>query len=353
MRRILTAPLMLLLAVVLGVAAGLPSGYFVLHPGGSYEVGSRLEIPVEQREEMGHLAFTAVLAGPGSWGEVVMTWLDPAAEVVPAEQLRPHGVSQQEVNELNARLINESKLVAAVVGLRAAGHDARITGEGARVVDVLAGMPAAGVLQAGDLIVAVDGRPTDTSIAVIQATRQRTVGDIVTLTIVRDGQRQEVRVGTRSAVDEPGRPVVGVAIATEGFDVVLPFPIEIDTGNVGGASAGLMFALGIFDAVTAGVLTRGHRVAGTGTISADGSVGPIGGAALKVVAAERDGADVFLVPRENYAEAQSVARSIRLVPVDRFEDAVAALCGVAPTDESADSPVPPVCTTPPFVTAAP
>ena len=351
MKRILTVPLMLLLAALLGAAVGLPSGHFILRPGGSYEVGTRLTIPAESRREMGELAFTAVSAGPGSWADVVMAWLDPAAETVPVEQIRPRGVSQREFSEVNRRLIDESKLVAAVVGLRAAGYDARTTGQGARVADVLVGMPAEGVLQAGDVIVAVDGQPTDTAVAVIEATRRHAVGDEVALTIVRDGQPQDVTVGTRSAIDEPGRPVVGVAIATEGFDAVLPFPVEIATDGVGGASAGLMFSLGVFDGVTDGVLTRGHSVAGTGTIAENGTVGPIGGAALKVVAADRDGADVFLVPRENYEEARSAASSVQVIPVDRFEDAVTALCGLAPTGDSADSPVPPPCTAPPFRTA--
>ena len=124
-------------------------------------------------------------------------------------------------------------------------------------------------------------------------------------------------------------------MSTAQFDVQLPFPVEIETTNVGGASAGLMFALGVLDGVTDGLLTRGYAVAGTGTIRADGDVGPIGGAAQKVVAAERAGAQVFLVPQENYAEARQAASTIRVAAVDRFADAVTYLCDLEPLPSAA------------------
>ena len=89
-------------------------------------------------------------------------------------------------------------------------------------------------------------------------------------------------------------------------------------------------ALGVLDAVTPGDLTRGHFVAGTGTIGVDGTVGPVSGAAEKVVAAERGGAEIFLVPRENYADALLWRTSVTVVPVDHFEDAVSYLCQLAP-----------------------
>ena len=98
----------------------------------------------------------------------------------------------------------------------------------------------------------------------------------------------------------------------------------------GGPSAGFMFALGILDSVTDGDLTRGYYVAGTGTIAQDGSVGAVGGAAEKALAAEQDGAQVFLVPRDDAAEAHRWVRNIQIVPIARFEDAIHALCALQP-----------------------
>src|SRR5438094_5986567 len=101
----------------------------------------------------------------------------------------------------------------------------------------------------------------------------------------------------------------------------MPFPVDIESDNVGGPSAGFMFALGLLDAVTDGDLTRGYYVAGTGTITQDGLVGPVGGASEKAVAAEQDGAQIFLVPSANFDDARRWTRTLRVVPVDRFEDA--------------------------------
>jgi PDZ domain-containing protein len=343
MKRILGFPLVVIAVVVSALVSAVPSGYYIIRPGGSYEIEPLLHVPDERRQEMGRLAFTAVQVQPASWADLAETRLFRNGDVVPAEEIRPPGVSEEEMIRINRQLIEESKLVAAVVGLQAAGFDARVTGQGAAVEAVLPGMPAAGVLRDGDIVIAADGYPVQTAPELVEIIRRHQVGDQVRLTIVRDGEQQEVVVGTRGSPSEPGRPAVGASVSTRLFDVDLPFEVTIDTKNVGGPSAGMMFALGILDAVTAGDLTRGHYVAGTGTISVDGSVGPIGGAAEKVVAAERDGAEVFLVPREDFAEAQTRAGSIRLVAVDQLGDALRALCGLEPAEHEASVPAP--CTT--------
>jgi PDZ domain-containing protein len=346
MKRILSLPFFLIVLALSYFLSSVPSGYYLLRPGGAYEIAPILELPPEQRQEIGRLAFTAVRAGRASWWQVADARVRGDAEVVPSDQIVPSGMTTEELNQRNQRLIEESKLVASVVGLRAAGLDARVTGQGAEVGGTLEGMPAEGLLQRGDVIVAVDGQPTDTAPAVVEAVRRHGVGDQVRFTVYRDGQELEVVVGTRSSPTEPGRPLVGVAVSTYELDATLPFPVSIDTGNVGGPSAGLMFSIAIFDAVTPGDLARGNFVAGTGTIAVDGTVGPIGGAAEKIVAAEQAGATVFLVPREDEPEARRGAHSIRVVPIVRFADAVQVLCSLEPQGNVPAAPLP-LCTNPP------
>jgi PDZ domain-containing protein len=330
------------IAVLVGILVFAPLGatspYSLITPGGTWDIGSRIRVPDEVKRPIGRMAFTAVFELEANWGEVARARVLGQAEIVPTTDIRPPGTTQQQVNETNRRLIDESKPVAAVVGLKAAGYDVEITGQGAEVQSVIQGMPAEGLLRVGDIIVAVDGEPTPTTNALIEKIRRHQVGDTVRLTVERDGQRQDFDVGTRNSPSEPGRPIVGVTISTYLFDVRIPFPVDIESDNVGGPSAGFMFALGVLDAVTDGDLTRGYFVAGTGTIAADGTVGPVGGAAEKALAAEHDGAQLFLVPKDNASDAQRWVRTIQVVPVERLDDAVRYLCGLEPRSTTLASP---------------
>jgi PDZ domain-containing protein len=331
-----------LVAVLVVAPLGAPSPYFLITPGGTYDISSRLRIPDEYRKPVGRMAFTAVYEQEANWGEVAHARVAGRAEIVPAVAIRPPGTTQEQVNETNKRLIDESKPVAAVVALRAAGYPVEITGQGARVESLIEGFPASNVLQVGDIIVAVDGQAIETTSSLIQAIARHHVGDLVTLTIRRGDETQTLDLGTKESPSEPGRPVVGVTVSTYLFDVRMPFQVDIESDNVGGPSAGFMFALGILDGVTDGDLTRGYFVAGTGTIAQDGTVGAVGGAAEKALAAEQDGAQLFLVPKDDAEEAHRWVRSVQVVPVERFEDAIHALCALPllPTAASPDLPSP-------------
>jgi PDZ domain-containing protein len=332
-----------LVGVLVVAPLGATSPYFLITPGGTYDIGSRIRVPDEYRRVMGHVAFTAVYEQEATWGDVMRAKIAGQAEVVPATDVRPPGTTQEQVNQTNKRLIDESKPIAAVVALRAAGYPVEVTGQGAAVESILPGMPAEGILQVGDVIVAVDGEPVDMTSTLIDRVRRRQVGDPVRLTINRDSQQQDVQVGTRGSPAEPGRPIVGVTISTYLFAVHMPFPVDIESDNVGGPSAGFMFALGILDAVTDGDLTRGYYVAGTGTIAADGTVGAVGGAAEKALAAEEDGAQLFLVPKDDYVEAMRWVKHVQVMPIERFEDAIRVLCGLDPLPSAASPELPTPC----------
>src|SRR5260370_12618290 len=161
MRDILSIALLVSILVVAPLGATSP--YFLITPGGAYDIGSRLRVPDEQRKPMGHMAFTAVYEQEANWGDVARARLAGQAEIVPAVDVRPPGTTQEQLNQTNKRLIDESKPVAAVVALRAAGFSVDITGQGAEVEGVLQGLPADGVLQVGDVIVPRDGHPSPTT----------------------------------------------------------------------------------------------------------------------------------------------------------------------------------------------
>ncbi|MFI2707486.1 S16 family serine protease, partial [Nocardioides sp. CER28] len=148
--------------------------------------------------------------------------------------------------------------------------------------------------------------------------RKASAGQALDFAVERDGKEQHVSV---TPAVQDGTPRIG---ATVGADYDFPFDVKINiSDDIGGPSAGLMFSLAIYDVLTPGSLTDGQPIAGTGEIEPDGSVGPIGGIQQKIAASDRDGAKLFLVPKDNCAEALGAAKGdVRLVKVTTMHDAV-------------------------------
>jgi PDZ domain-containing protein len=192
------------------------------------------------------------------------------------------------------------------------------------IVLVEKGAPAAKVLRTGDVIVAADGKKVNSVFALRAALAKHRPGDVVQITFVRDGKRRTVPIKTVADPEDSKRALVGVS-ARDNLKVNLPVNIKIDAGNVGGPSAGLAFALDILQELGRNV-THGHRIAATGEIALDGSVGPIGGVKQKTLGARKAGVDAFLVPAgENAQEARRYADGLRIIPVKNFPQALRAL----------------------------
>jgi PDZ domain-containing protein len=212
--------------------------------------------------------------------------------------------------------MDESKTVAKVVALRELGY--RVEPSAVVVRDVVRGTPAVGRLEAGDRILRVDGHAVASIDQVRSAITSHRTGERVAFLVARDDTRTSVEVRVAAA---DGQPRVGVELS-ERYDN-LPLKLTIETENIGGPSAGLMFALSIIDRLTAADLTGGRRIAGTGELSVDREVQPIGGIAEKLVAARRQGATIFLIPKDNCPDVHGrVPAGLRLVRVATLDDAL-------------------------------
>ena len=253
--------------------------------------------------------------------EALAGWLDPDTDVIPEEKVRGE-IPTDEFKRLNVEAMADSKTTAQVLALRHLGFPD--LGDGAEIIDVDPSLPAAPLLRPRDVIVDIDDRPVATSADMVAGLQARQAGDVVHLRIDRDGQTVELDAPLGRSED--GGPLLGVRLSTR---VKLPFEISIDSGKVVGPSAGLAYALELLDVLTPGELTGGVDVAATGDLQPDGTVGPIGGVAQKTVTVRRAGAEVFLVPRANLEEARSRAGdSLRVLPVESFDDALRALGGL-------------------------
>ena len=311
--------------VLLALAALVPLPLFVIAPGSAISVGERVELGRAPDPLSGELLLTTVrVFQPTSLG-VVEAWIADAHDVFRREEIVPEGVNEADFEAAQRDLFRESAEVAAAVGLRAAGEDVEISGEGALVGGLLPGSPAAGVLREGDVITAVDGTPVELASDLVTALASRSAGDEVLLTVSRDDTDLEFRVRL-DTVEGVTQPAIGVAVTTVGLDISLPFPVEVDQGRIGGPSAGLLIALTVYDLADPGDLAAGRSIAGTGTIDLDGDVGPVGGVDAKVLAAKEAGASVFLVPENELDLAREVAGDdIEVIPVATLEEAIAAL----------------------------
>ena len=246
--------------------------------------------------------------------------------------LRPNGsslvpappVSNAVEQQIGVQDMTESQKVAAVVALNYLGYKVKATTGGVTIVLVEKSAPAAKVLRTSDVIVAADGHKVS-SVANLRAVlAKHRPGDVVRITFVRDGKRMTVAIKTVADPQDSKRALVGVS-ARDNLTVKLPVKIKIDAGGVGGPSAGLAFALDIARELGSNV-THGHKIAATGEIALDGSVGPIGGVKQKTFGARAAGVDAFLVPAgENAREARRYADGLRIIPVKNFPQALRAL----------------------------
>ena len=246
--------------------------------------------------------------------------------------LRPNGsslvpappVSNAVEQQIGVQDMTESQKVAAVVALNYLGYNVKATTGGVTIVLVEKSAPAAKVLRTSDVIVAADGHKVS-SVANLRAVlAKHRPGDVVRITFVRDGKRMTVAIKTVADPQDSKRALVGVS-ARDNLTVKLPVKIKIDAGGVGGPSAGLAFALDIARELGRNV-THGHKIAATGEIALDGSVGPIGGVKQKTFGARAAGVDAFLVPAgENAREARRYADGLRIIPVKNFPQALRAL----------------------------
>jgi PDZ domain-containing protein len=293
---------LLVTAVLAGILMTMPTPYAIRTPGptedtlGAQEAGegqSATEVPLieisgaETFPASGELRLTtvSVYGGPGGdvlLGDVRWGWT--------SESIFPEPVSSEQQQELGQQQMLSSQESATVAALTELGYEVPTT---MTVVETSPGTGADGVVEPGDVIVSLDGEPTETYPELLALLDAVEPGADVVLGVERGGEPTDVTVTTGQG---NGRALLGVLIDPQ-YDFPVDVTIQID--DIGGPSAGTMFALGIIDLMTSADELDGAVVAGTGTMDVDGQVGPIGGIEQKMYGALRDGATWFLAPSDN------------------------------------------------------
>lgn len=308
--------LALVLAFVLSGTVWLP--LYSLGPGPAREVLPLIQVSGHpEYGSSGRFVMTSVRFRQLTALGALRAWLDPDQAVVPRSDLFTPGETRTEEHRRAISQMDQSKLDATSVVLSDLTGYPREHRPGALVEAVVPGCAADGELYPGDLIRAIDGQAIRGAAQASRLIESARSGSSLTFDIRAGGEHHLVDL-RRAPCGGKDEPLVGVSLISN-----FPFRVLIESGDVGGPSAGLMWALGLYDLLTPGDLTAGRTIAGTGQIGLDGTVYPIGGIEEKVVAADHAGASVFLVPADNIAAARAAGDDgIVLIPVSSFQDAV-------------------------------
>jgi len=321
-----------IVALVVLVCLVVPVPYVIVSPGPVFNTLGDIDgapiITIEGATTYptdGALDMTTVRERGGPYGpltvaEAVVAALGSSSLVVPTEVLFPPGATDEETRARGAVefLASQSNAVAAALG-----ELGQPVGESPIVASVDPAGSAGQTLRTGDVVRAVDGAPVDGVQAFIDRVRQTSPGSELALELEREGDTITVDVPVGASPDDPGQGQLGVSVRPL---FTAPFTIDFELSGIGGPSAGLIFALALVDELTPGQLTAGRQVAGTGTISPDGTVGAIGGVVQKMIGARRDGAELFLVPVANCeAVVGNEPEGLTVAAVENLDDAIEAM----------------------------
>lgn len=304
-------------------------GAVALKPGSARPTDDRVSVvDLEVFEPEGEILFTTVsIDDQVTIADWVRSGLDDAIELRSrADVFGSRSASEQ--RERNLQLMQASKDTAVIAALEHLGVMA-VVESGIGFNEVLDDGPAAGLLEVGEIIIALDDEVITGFDSLLAALDARAPGTEITLQLENNEtgalREQVMTLGVHPDAERNGG-FIGIAdVTVRAVDADLPFDVAIDSGSIGGPSAGLAFTLTLIDMLTPGELTGGNRVAVTGTISAAGDVGNVGGVAQKAAVAEAEGVAMFIVPKELVAAAESTTDDLRVVGVESLDDALAAL----------------------------
>lgn len=313
--------------------------YIIQKAGTAEDVGSMVKVNNPDVAEGSVLMLTTVRQLYPNWFMYVVARFNSEWDIYVEKDLHPNGESRADYNERQAIVMLSSQSNALQAAYKVAEIPYELDYQGVVINSVIKGMPAEGVLKVGDVIVEFDGKKISRSDEVFAWVEGKKVGDKVEIGYMRGEELLHTAIvmgdyallpNSKGVVEKGVEVHPGLGISPVDFaEIRAENPerqVTMDVEDIGGPSAGLIFTMEIYDQLTPGDLTKGYRIAGTGTISPDGTVGPIGGVQHKIVAAEHEDTDIFFVPNENAKDAIARAAELdidmKIVPVATVQDAL-------------------------------
>ena len=321
----------LVLAIILLIMSFIKLPFYITQPGMASELEPIIKVENGFDDEKGSFSLTTVRFGRANPLTYVWAKVNEFYYIHPLEDIKREDESDKDYMNRQLHMMEVSQEAAISVAYEKANKKVEYTFHGIYVDGVIKNMPAASKLEVGDRIYKVDSLEFQTAEEFIEYVAKKKEGEEVIITFERDGKRDEAKITLAAFPNQPDKIGLGISLVTDRQMDVEP-KIELQTEEIGGPSAGLMMSLEIYNQLTEGDLTKGYQIAGTGTINAEGIVGPIGGISQKIVAADKEGIDIFFAPNEkgdqasNYNEALETGKKIgtdmEIIPVDTFDEAI-------------------------------
>lgn len=314
-------------SLIIVVASIMPFGlmktdYYFMAPGPPYQWDITIE-GAKSYDYEGNLYQLTVRRDEANYFTYVWAKVDNSVDLYSREVILPKGVTPQELSEISMQNMKTSENIAIAVALNLLDYQIETEGDGVLVVGIMDDSPVVGKLLKEDLIISINNEVIKSTTEFISLLRTYEIGDMVSIGLIRNDKEMSIETKLIEHIEYENEPMVGFLASTPNQRFVFPISVDIDTGNVGGPSAGLMMALNVYNSLTEYDITKGIKVAGTGTIEIDGSVGPVGGVKQKVIAAKNAGSTLILVPTANFDDVQSyIDEDTSIVSVDTFNEAL-------------------------------
>jgi PDZ domain-containing protein len=328
-----------LIAIILfSVIYFFPLPYYIYKPGTAVELAPIITVENGYPEQGTFMLTTVRREGASIIGYGLAKW-DDYKDIVSKETILAHYKDEQEFYDRQIQVMQSSQESAILVAYELANLPVNVSNHGIMVVQTVDDMPARKYFEFGDIITRIDGLDLSTSEELVSYVQDKEMGESVEITFLRKAIESTVTIQLapfplsedEKAQDSAPRAGIGISTITDRKIEVDP-PVHINTNRIGGPSAGFMFALEIYNQLTEKDITKGYRIAGTGTINTDGIVGRIGGVHQKIVAADNAKADIFFAPHEKGAAdsnyeiavktAQDIDTAMKVVPIDTIQDAL-------------------------------
>ena len=316
-----------------------PLDAYVSKPGGAYDLAPIVEVVGGDEDDVGSFSLMTISIGKATPLAYVMSNFSSKMKILPINRVRREGENDKEYNIRQKKLMSDSQFNAITVAFDRVGIPVDIVYDGVFVAAIVEGGAADGKLQAGDKIRQVDEIVLKESGEFAELISTKKEGDTIKVTVERGSKQVDVELTLSEIPKSDGKVGLGVQFQ-EDRELTTNPEVKMNTAEIGGPSAGLMFTLEIMNQLLDEDLTKGYMIAGTGEMLPDGTVGRIGGADFKVIAADREGVEIFFAPddelngmtsgiKTNYEEAVEMGKKIgtkmKIVPVKTVDDALAYL----------------------------